>query len=82
MTRRTQIAARLTAVVAAGDGSLNDFDACRVELRALLAVVRAAEAVNRADDDGAGTTMPLEFWRPMKKLSDALSRLRRASREG
>lgn len=50
------------------------------ELRALLAVATAAATVNREDDDGGGTLMPLEFWRPMKKLSDALHRLARLSR--
>jgi hypothetical protein len=49
------------------------------ELRALLAVARAARKIQRIDGDGSNTEVPTDYWQALKEQREALARLDRAS---
>jgi hypothetical protein len=53
--------------------------AMAAELRALLAIAKAARSVLKVDGDGSNTEVPTDYWGALKALRLADARLARAS---
>jgi hypothetical protein len=70
-----KIAPTLNGILSGAGYNDDGVKRARRELRALLAVARAAAKVLRADDYNANTEVPTNYWGALKELRLAKERL-------